>query len=165
MLTAIITSCSSPDTHLETNKMTADTLITIDSISNVKTKNETAETEYNPDSTLLEYMNRTYIKRSDTIHLSNKTLEMNNCGWKLNYKGGHFYEDSECQEMGYTVRIKIVGANKSELINLVKQYCLRPNYSWYNDSTEYRPEEYYERVWTFYIIKEKDNYILELATT
>ncbi len=139
--------------------------MTIDSAHNIKASNTPEIQEWKSDSALLEYMNRTYLQLYDTVHLSNKTLGMENCGWKLSYKGGHFYEDSQCQEMGYTVRVKIAGINKTALIKLVEQNCFRPNYSWYNDSTEYRPEEYYERVWTFYIVKYGSNFILELHIT
>lgn len=154
----IIYSCNTSQNSSKENNLKTDT-----SIDTKKTQNNNSENfKYYPDTILLNYMNRTFSQLSDTVKLSNKILGIENCGWRLNYKGGHFYEDSQCQEMGYTVRVNIDGTNKSDLIKLVNQNCFKSNYAWYNDSTEYRPEMYYERVWTFYIVKEKHNYILEL---
>ena len=168
IFSVLIISCSSNQDKLDQNANLADTSLTslnTDTLNVIKVDTTLKTYVYNPDSTLLEYMNQTFIQNPDTIHISNKTLGMINCGWKLNYKGGHSYEFSECEEMGYAVKIKIVGIKKNELLKLIDQKCYRPNYSWYNDSTEYRPAEYYERVWTFRIKKGKDCYIIELVTT
>lgn len=118
--------------------------------------------EYFPDSVLLNYMNAQFKRNGDTVYISNETLKLNNCSWRINYNNGNYYEFSECNEWGVEVFLKFKNKKKEDIIKLIETQCYRKNYTWFENFTEYRPFQYYESVWTFRITELNDGVLLEL---
>ena len=71
-----------------------------------------------------------------------ENIEDSICGYIISFREGHsFKHEEECVEWG----------------EIVEELFKNENYGWFANDTEYRPEKYYETVWTFKI-KEKKHF-------
>lgn len=125
---------------------------------------------YYPDSVLIRYMEDNYgavvetKTYSDTMKSDYDTVIFKDCGTKYFFANGNYYDWNECAEMaGVDLRIYIQGATKEDLKNLIDRLCKKERYDWYENNTEYRPEMYYEELWTFQIVTENGKNIISLG--
>jgi hypothetical protein len=122
---------------------------------------ELKNSELAPDKKVLLYLSESFKVIPDTIFLSNKTLGIDTCGWKVNFVEGHSFEFAEeCIEWGSIVTVEFVNVKKSDVTWLVEQLFYDPEYSWHENHSEYRPEMYYESDWTFKVTKVGNKIIL-----
>ena len=123
-----------------------------------------------PEIKMLEYLslhfNRvqdsTFLKKPDFMIGSDKKDTI--CGYVIPFKEGHsFKHEQECVEWGEIVTVKFNNFSANQVREIVESLFKKDNYDWYENNTEYRPYEYYERLWTFRIIENEKSTDLEFA--
>ncbi|MCA0133930.1 hypothetical protein [Winogradskyella alexanderae] len=123
-----------------------------------------------PEIKMLEYLtsrfhklpDSTFIKKPDWM-IDENTSDIY-CGYIIQFEEGHtFRHEQECVEWGEIVTVKFKGYSLDQVGALVEELFKNDNYSWYENKTEYRPEEYYETVWTFKIKEHEQSTELRFA--
>ncbi|WP_207038064.1 hypothetical protein [Psychroflexus sp. ALD_RP9] len=138
----------------------------IDSVKNISR----IEQVNSPDSIMLDYL-KSKFTAVDTIKVKKPkwmTSESNDknefCGFKIIFKEEHtFTHEQECNEWGEIVTVRFKNFQKDAVKKIVEQLFETDDYDWYENNTEYRPEKYYEKVWTFRIIEKNKATELEFA--
>ncbi|TYP70880.1 hypothetical protein [Aquimarina intermedia] len=65
--------------------------------------------------------------------------------------------------MGEIVTVSFKNFSAAQVRDIVEELFENDYYDWYADKTEYRPEEFYETIWTFRIIEKETSIDLEFA--
>lgn len=122
------------------------------------------------DSVMLNYLNSKYKLIPDTLYLKQSDFipgieeDDKKCGYILVFEEGHSYQHAQdCVEWGEIVEVYLSGYTIDELRQMVNKLYPSENYNWYENETQYRPEQYYENEWTFEIIQDKGKYTLRIA--
>lgn len=86
------------------------------------------------------------------------------CGYIISFKEKHFFKhEQECVEWGEIVTVGFIDFTAEQVRDIVEELFTTEGYNWYNNKTEYRPKEYYEKVWTFYILENENTIELKFA--
>lgn len=136
-----------------------------------KNKSSIEETEISsPEIKMLRYLTNhferiqdsTFLKKPDWMIGENKADSI--CGYVISFKEGHtFKHEQECVEWGEIVTVNFKGFTSDDVRKIVEDLFRNKNYNWYANSTEYRPKEYYETVWTFKITEQQEAIELEFS--
>lgn len=122
-----------------------------------------------PEIIMLNYLKTNFKQTPDSIFLRKpKWLASNEadtiCGYTITFQEGHsFTHEQECNEWGEIVTVNFKGLTSNKVKSLVDQLFQHEGYHWYINQTEYRPEKYYETVWTFRITQGLDSITLEFS--
>ncbi|MFD0975447.1 hypothetical protein [Salinimicrobium gaetbulicola] len=135
----------------------------------VETSNEKLQIE-SPEIKMLEYLTLHFNRIEDSTFLKKpewmieKETKDTICGYVISFKEGHsFKHEQECVEWGEIVTVSFRGFTSDKVRQIVEELYKNENYDWYSNKTEYRPEKYYESVWTFKILESEASIELEFA--
>ena len=119
---------------------------------------------------MLDYLTTHFKQNKDSTFLKNpdwmiaENSDDTTCGYIISFKEGHtFKHEQKCVEWGEVVTVTFVGFETEEVRKIVTGLFRNDHYNWYNNATEYRPEEYYESLWTFYITEIQEGIELRFA--
>ncbi len=153
----------------QTNADSKKTDITPPTSSKVEYSDKIIEIE-SPEVKMLSYLTTHFNKNLDTIFIEKPEFMIAEnakdtiCGYIISFKEGHsFKNEQECNEWGEIVTVSFKNYTPSQVREIVELLFKNDEYDWYNNNTEYRPEKYYERVWTFRIIENWESTDLEFA--
>jgi len=143
--------------------------ITPTTSSKVENSKKIIEIE-SPEVEMLSYLTTHFNKTQDTVFIEKPDwmIEENTkdiiCGYIISFKEGHsFKHEQECNEWGEVVTVSFKDYTTNQVREIVELLFKNDGYDWYADKTEYRPEKYYERVWTFRIMENEESSDLEFA--
>lgn len=138
-------------------------------ISKVELSEKVSEIE-SPDIEMLSYLSTHFNKTQDTIFIEKpdwmieESTKDTICGYIISFKEGHsFKHEQECNEWGEIVTVSFKDYTTSQVREIVELLFKNDRYDWYSNEMEYRPEKYYEKVWTFRIIENENSTDLEFA--
>ena len=164
MILTILISCNQNKNTDSTDLKTVETI----KIDSVKVNKETDILL--PEIKMLEYLSLHYNRIQDSIFLKKPDFMIGTdkkdtiCGYVISFKEEHsFKHEEECVEWGEIVTVKFKDFSANQVREIVESLFKKSDYDWYENNTEYRPEKYYERIWTFRIIENEKSTDLEFA--
>jgi len=123
-----------------------------------------------PEIKMLKYLTNNFHKLPDSTLIKkpewmiDETNSNINCGYIVQFEEGHsFKHEEECVEWGEIVTVEFKDYSKEDVMDLVERLYINDNYSWYENETEYRPQQDYETIWTFKIQENGQNPKLSFA--
>ena len=123
-----------------------------------------------PEIKMLEYLSLRFNRVQDSIFLKKPDFMIGTdkndtiCGYVISFKEGHsFKHEQKCVEWGEIVTVKFKDFSVNQVKEIVESLFKKDNYDWYENNTEYRPDKYYERLWTFRIIENEKSTDLQFA--
>lgn len=139
-------------------------------VSNKDKSTIVIEDIYIPEIKMMEYLTSHFIKNQDTIFVKKpewmiyENTTNFNCGFIISFEEGHtFKHEQECNEWGEIITVSFKGYSIAQVREVVELLFKTEGYDWYKNNTEYRPEKYYETIWTFRIIESEKSIELEFA--
>jgi hypothetical protein len=153
----------------QTNADSKKTDITPFASSNIEFSDKIIEI-VSPEAIMLSYLSTHFNKIQDTIFIKKPEFMIAEntkdtiCGYIISFKEGHsFKHEQECNEWGEIVTVSFKNYTPSQVREIVELLFKNDEYDWYDNRTEYRPQKYYERDWTFRIIENVESTHLEFA--